>query len=224
MRACPARLGAMILAPVGRLLAATIARTTIARTTIALAACLASAPAAAAAPSTGAYLVEVVIFRAVEPPTGEALDVPAEGRGFGGPLDANAPPPSVLRTLDASQMQLGTLASRLRATGNYKVLAHAAWVQTATDWPKHGGLPLEQLGLSGPGLAGNVYLERGPAYLHLGFDLHLTVQPDAQPGTAAGSGPVWSLSELRKIKYNERNYFDHPGFGVIAIVSPAKRE
>ena len=201
----------MIPAPVRRLLAASIA----------LAACLASAPAAAAAPSTGAYLVEVVIFRAVEPPTGEALDAPAEGRGFGGPLDGNAPPPSVLRTLDASQMQLGTLASRLRATGNYKVLAHAAWVQTATDWPKHGGLPLEQLGLSGPGLAGNVYLERGPAYLHLGFDLHLATQADPQPG--AQSGPAWSLSELRKVKYNERNYFDHPGFGVVAIVSPAKR-
>ena len=181
---------------------------------MALAACLAAAPAGAAAPSTGAYLVEVVVFRNVEPPTGEALDAPAEGRGFGGPLDGNAPPPSVLRTLDASQMQLGTLASRMRASGNYRVLAHAAWVQTAGDWPKHSGLPLEQLGLASPGLAGNVYLERGPQYLHL------ATQPDPQPGT---TGPAWSLSELRKVKYNERNFFDHPGFGVIAIVSPAKR-
>jgi hypothetical protein len=68
-----------------------------------------------------------------------------------------------------------------------------------------------------------VYLERGPAYLHLGFDLHLATQPDPQPGAQSGNGPAWSLSELRKVKYNERNYFDHPGFGVIAIVSPAKR-
>jgi hypothetical protein len=176
---------------------------------------LAGAPAAAASPNTGAYLVEVVIFRTVEAPTGEALDAPAEGRGFGGQLDSSAPPPTVLRTLDASQMQLGTLASRMRTSGNYKVLAHAAWVQTAGDWPKHSGLPLEQLGLSAPGLGGNVYLERGPAYLHLGFDLHLAPQAD---GTA-----TWSLSELRKIKFNERNYFDHPGFGVIAIVSAARR-
>jgi len=30
------------------------------------------------------------------------------------------------------------------------------------------------------------------------------------------------LRELRKVKFGEKNYFDHPGFGVIAIVSPAK--
>jgi len=34
----------------------------------------------------------------------------------------------------------------------------------------------------------------------------------------------WSLSELRKVKFNERNYFDHPAFGVIAIVSPAAKD
>ena len=217
MRACPARLGAMNDAPVRRLLATTLS------VAAALAACLAGMPVGAAAPNTGAYQVEVVIFRSVEAPTGEALEAPAEGRGFGGQLDSTAAPPTVLRTLDASQMQLGTLASRLRAGGAYKVLAHAAWVQTAGDWPKNSGLPLEQLGLASPGLAGNVYLERGPAYLHLGFDLHLAVQPDAQPGAPSGTAPAWSLSELRKIKYNERNYFDHPGFGVVAIVSPAKR-
>jgi len=84
-------------------------------------------------------------------------------------------------------------------------------VQTATDWPRHSGLTLEQVGIVVPGLSGSVYLERGQ-FLHLGFDLHL------------GDDPAWSLSELRKIKFNEKNYFDHPGFGVIAIVSPARRE
>ncbi|MFM2288767.1 MAG: hypothetical protein RL684_1910 [Pseudomonadota bacterium] len=184
---------------------------------------LAAASAHAAAPNTGAYLIEVVIFRQAEAPAGEALEVPAEGRGFGGQLDSSAAPPTVLRTLDASQMQLGTLASKLRASGNIKVLAHAAWVQTAADWPKHSGLPLEQLGLAATGLTGNVYLERGPQYLHLGFDLRLAIQPGAEGGPQGGTAPAWSLSELRKVKYNERNYFDHPGFGVIAIVSPAKR-
>lgn len=178
--------------------------------TLALAA---PAPLPAAAPSTGAYQVEVVVFRHLEAPAGEALDAPAEGRGFEGRIEqGGGAPPTVLRTLDASQMQLGTLASRLRANGAYQVLAHAAWVQTASDWPHHNGLPLEQLGIMAPELSGNVYLERGPSFLHLGFDLKL------------GANPAWSLSELRKLKYNERNYFDHPGFGVIAIVSPAKRE
>jgi len=153
------------------------------------------APAAlpAAAPSTGAYQVEVIIFKLADPPAGEALEAPAEGRGFDGRIDQGATPP-------------------MRASGAYRVLAHAGWVQTATDWPRHGGIPLDQLGITVPDLAGNVFLERGPSFLHLGFDLKL------------GSNPAWSLSELRKVKYNERNYYDHPGFGVIALVSPAKRE
>lgn len=164
---------------------------------------------AAAPPNTGAYQVEILVFRASSPPTGEDLSAPAEGRGFTGPATSEGPPPEVLRTLDSSRMQLGSMASRLRASGEWTVLAHAAWVQTATDWPQHAGLRLEQFGINAAGLRGTVYLERGQ-YLHLGFDLQL------------GSEPPWSLRELRKIRYNEKNYFDHPGFGVIAIVSPAR--
>ncbi|MBS0387161.1 MAG: hypothetical protein JSR15_01675 [Proteobacteria bacterium] len=177
-----------------------------------------SLPTAAA--STGAYQVEVLIFRAITPPSGEDLSQPAEGRGFNGQGLSPAPAPAagaaagdaspaVLRTLDSAQMQLGTMASRLRASGEYTVLAHAAWVQTATEWPRHEGLTLEQLGINAPALSGTVYLEHGQ-YLHLGFDLHL------------GNQPAWSLRELRKIRFNEKNYFDHPGFGVIAIVSPVR--
>jgi hypothetical protein len=165
----------------------------------------------AAAPVTGAYQVEVIIFRAVEPPANEDLAEPAEGRGFDGPLERGGTPPTILRMLDVSQMQLGGLATRLRSSGSWRVLAHTAWVQTATDWPHHDGLALADLGINAPGLSGSLYLERGPQYLHLGVDLHL------------GRDPAWSLSELRKVKYNEKNYFDHPGFGVIAIISPAKR-
>ncbi len=179
---------------------------------------LAAAPRLpAAAAVTGAYQVEVLIFRAVTPPAGEDLSAPAEGRGFtgqgsgqtAGQPASDSAAPGVLRTLDSSQMQLGSMASKLRASGEWTVLAHAAWVQTATEWPRHDGITLEQLGINAAGLTGTVYLEHGQ-YLHLGFDLHL------------GSEPVWSLRELRKIRFNEKNYFDHPGFGVIAIVSPAR--
>jgi hypothetical protein len=169
----------------------------------------AALPASAAA--TSAYQVEVIIFRAVTPPLGEDLAAAAEGRGFDGVLAPGAVAPSVLRQLDASQMQLGGLAARLRAGGTWQVLAHAGWIQTATDWPKHAGLELADLGLAAPDLHGSIYLERGQQYLHLGVDLQL------------GTDPAWSLRELRKVKYNEKNYFDHPGFGVIAIVSPVRR-
>ena len=174
-----------------------------------LAALGAATPLPAAPASSGAYQVEILIFRANSPPGGEDLGTPAEGRGFSAPAPGDNPPPDLLRTLDSSQMQLGSMASKLRASGEWTVLAHAAWVQTATDWPHHAGLALEQLGISAAGLHGTVYLEHGQ-YLHLGFDLQL------------GNGPTWSLRELRKIRFNEKNYFDHPGFGVIAIVSPAR--
>ena len=167
-------------------------------------------PLRAAAAGSGAYQVEVLIFRAVEPPTGEDLGTPAEGRGFNHQLDTGAAPPTVYRALEAAQMQLGGLASKLRASGSWTVLAHAGWIQSATDWPRHAGLTLEQLGIVAPGLTGSIYVERGQ-FLHLGFDLHL------------GENPTWSLSELRKVKFNEKNYFDHPGFGVITIISPAAR-
>ena len=167
--------------------------------------------AASTAPAgSGAYQVEMVIFRAADAPVNEDLSVPAEGRGFSRQIDTTSTPPPVYRSLEASQMQLGGIASKLRASGSWRVLAHAGWVQGATDWPKHSGVTLEQLGISVPGLSGSVFVERGQ-FLHLGFDLHL------------GENPTWSLSELRKIRFNEKNYFDHPGFGVIAIVSPAAR-
>jgi hypothetical protein len=169
-----------------------------------------NAAGAAATGGSGAYQVEIVIFRAVEPPAGEDLSAPAEGRGFSRQMDSGVTPPVVYRTLEASQMQLGGIASRLRSSGGWRVLAHAGWVQSATDWPRHAGVTLEQLGVNVPGLTGSVYVERGQ-FLHLGFNLHL------------GENPTWSLSELRKVRFNEKNYFDHPGFGVIAIVSPAAR-
>ena len=31
------------------------------------------------------------------------------------------------------------------------------------------------------------------------------------------------MSESRRIKRYERNYFDHPAFGVIALVTPANQ-
>ncbi|HMI36423.1 MAG TPA: hypothetical protein VK505_02255, partial [Steroidobacteraceae bacterium] len=66
----------------------------------------------AAAASTGLYQVEIIIFQSVAPPAGEDLSASAEGRGFSGQLERGTAPPAVLRRLDASEMQLGGLASR----------------------------------------------------------------------------------------------------------------
>src|SRR5262249_28858137 len=108
----------------------------------------------------------------------------------------------------------------------YSPIAHAAWQQTASPWGSKLGFTLDKLGLTAPGLSGSIALERGQ-YLHLGLDL------DYAPGATSATGataaattitgtPVFVLKQSRRVKYFERNYFDHPAFGVIALVTPVQ--
>jgi hypothetical protein len=175
----------------------------------------AAAPAAApqAQPATsGGYKVEVIIFRNTQPPAGsEDLSAAAEGRGFGDRRDNSGNAPSFIRPLEESELQLGAIATKLRANSGVQVLAHAGWVQTATNWGRHVGLPLDQYGINVPGLTGTLYLERGEL-LHFGANLQL------------GTNPAYSLSELRKVRFNERHYLDNPAFGLIVQVSPLRQQ
>ena len=71
-----------------------------------------------------------------------------------------------------------------------------------------------------PGLSGIVFLERG-TYLHLGMSL--TYQMSNPPaGLAAAPGTAFNLSESRRVKFDQLNYYDHPAFGVIALVTPGE--
>jgi len=74
-------------------------------------------------------------------------------------------------------------------------------VQSAANWGTHIGIALSDLGINSPGLSGTVYLERA-TYLHLGMDLSLNA-----------GGIDYTIKEMRSVKYNERQYFDHPAFG-----------
>jgi hypothetical protein len=40
---------------------------------------------------------------------------------------------------------------------------------------------------------------------------------DAPPGT------TFVMNETRRVRFYQRNYFDHPAFGVIALVLPVHR-
>jgi hypothetical protein len=50
---------------------------------------------------------------------------------------------------------------------------------------------------------------------------YTTSNPPA--GLSAAPGTTFVLSESRRVKSFERNYFDHPAFGVIALVTPVNR-
>ena len=36
------------------------------------------------------------------------------------------------------------------------------------------------------------------------------------------TGTTFTINETRRVRFYERNYFDHPAFGVIALVTPAQ--
>jgi hypothetical protein len=54
-------------------------------------------------------------------------------------------------------------------------------------------------------------------YLHLDVDLLLL---RANYADGADSGPAFQLREKRRMRSREVHYFDHPRFGMIAVVTP----
>jgi len=182
------------------------------------AAASAVAPAAAAAapslaPQSAAplYGVEVIVFRTSSVSSVEDWDAVPPGRGFGTSAGRGGGTPQVLRVLTPADYRLGTLEATLKTSGAWHLVAHAAWIQTAANWGTHAGIALSDVGINVPGLSGMVYLERAPIYLHLGFDVRLS------------AGASYAIREMRSVRYNDRQYFDHPGFGIIAVVTPIKR-
>jgi hypothetical protein len=179
-------------------------------------------PSAAAAPATGVtaagddaaqaplYQVEVVVFRAAYSGNDEDWSGVPPGRGFGTPLGSSAQTAQMVHTLAPSDFRLDGVVRGLARSGSWRPVAHVAWVQTAPPWGSDTGIPLSQVGVDAPGLTGTVYLERAKLYLHLGFDVTLN------------AGAPYRIYEMRNIRANEKQYFDHPAFGIVAAVYPLK--
>jgi len=166
------------------------------------------------------YNVEVIVFR--------------NSSGAGGPEDWTAKP--VARGLDTpdapvtgkfvqaippAQFQLNDVAGKLQGTTNYQPIAHFAWQQTASSWGSRAGFTVAKLAGNVPGLSGIIYLESG-TYLHLGVSLNYQTS-NAPDALAAAPGTVFMLNESRRIRFDKLSYYDHPAFGVIALVTPANR-
>ncbi|HEY5102817.1 MAG TPA: CsiV family protein [Steroidobacteraceae bacterium] len=180
-------------------------------------------PAPATVP---AYHIEIIIFRATAAQGGtENWAAEAGTRNFSNDSSADEAGASdtrevgrFLKVLPADQFQLADIEKRLRASAGYAPLAHVAWSQTASAWGTRAGFPLPRLGVDVPGLSGTVVLERGQ-FLHLGMTLaYAPANPPA--GLGAAPGTTFTLNEGRRVRFNERAYFDHPAFGVIAVVTP----
>lgn len=185
-----------------------------------------AAPPGATTPSadTGpAYDIEIVIFRsqaALGQPEDWATETTAAATVAGGEAASGSGVGKLLTVLPSSDYRLTAIATRLRTSGTYVPVAHAAWVQTASAWGTHAGFPLESLGVTVPGLTGVISLERGQ-YLHLGMTLNYTMQ-DPPAGLNAPPGTTFVMNETRRVRFYQRNYYDHPAFGVIALITPAR--
>jgi hypothetical protein len=198
-------------------------------------------PAAGAVPvGPSVYNIELIVFRtnatlgapenwsaetaqAPGAPTaadGETAGPVSEAPAGGGGGAAPAPSGRLVRALTPAEFQLADLEARLKASGSYVPVAHVGWAQTASPWGTHQSMSLQQVGLDNPLLTGTVTLERGQ-FLHLGLALNLTI---ANPPAGLGAAPqtTFILNDTHRVKFYERNYYDAPAFGVIALVVPAQ--
>jgi Peptidoglycan-binding protein, CsiV len=183
----------------------------------------APAPAPPAGPGNTVYNIEIIVFRATSALGGpEDWSAEAGARSVAGEEAASgaAQVGHFVAALPASLWQLGDLESRLRASGLYVPVAHTAWSQTASSWGTRAGFSVQKLGIEVPGLSGSVFLERGQ-WLHLGMTLTYAMSSPPQ-GLGAAPDTPFSINESRRVRFYERNYFDHPAFGVIALVTPAQ--
>jgi hypothetical protein len=146
-----------------------------------------------ALPQTPGYTVEIVVFR---------------NGGVVAAQDAGAPWPGLsgddVEAVSVASRRLGGSVARLNAKG-LRVLAQGAWKQEPTAFRSRRGVSAARLGSAG--IAGKVILERGER-LHLGVDL-----------VVEDGGKRYRLNEVRQVKTDEINYFDHPAIGVLAIVT-----
>jgi hypothetical protein len=172
------------------------------------------------APNARVYNIEIIVFRNMS--------------GLGGPEDWGVKPVArspdtpqspvtgkFVQSVAASQFQLKDVAQKLQNTSNYQPIAHFAWQQTASSWGSRAGFTVAKLAGQVPGLSGIIYLESG-SYLHLGMQLsYQTSNPP--PGLAAPPGTVFNMNEARRVRVDKLSYYDHPAFGVVALVTPANR-
>jgi hypothetical protein len=162
-----------------------------------LLAALGTAVAPAALAQSARFAVEAIVFRQPGAPAAPTAGEPAR----------DAVPTGRVAPLPRDAWQLGNLQGGLQRAAGYRVLAHGAW---SADVPANGSVAarVDDV-LPASGLSGTIAVQRGQ-YLFVRLDLDY----------APVEGGVIRMRERRRVKFNERHYFDHPALGVIAVVSP----
>jgi hypothetical protein len=168
------------------------------------------------------YDVELVVFRSVSPnatPENWAAEQALAGRHVQQDADDESGAPAVadrssreisVTAVPGDRFKLGGIEEALRRSHEYQPVAHFGWTQVGYPLNAAPQVDLDALLPQGSALSGKASLSRG-RYLHL--TLNLSFQPP-------GGSPRYFLQQGRRMRSNEKHYFDHPQFGVIAIVTP----
>lgn len=131
-----------------------------------------------------------------------------------------------------SERQLSDIVAKLNSSPAYRVLLHTAWKQVVSEPASAQAVHLVNGRTLGSANSG--YELDGIAKLSAGRFLHLDVefifskllQDQAADVLQAGEQTEntflrrFQLKESRRIKSKELNYFDHPLFGIIAVITP----
>jgi hypothetical protein len=113
--------------------------------------------------------------------------------------------------LESSHLKLTGIEATLKRSRGYQPIAHFGWTQPGFALESPRPLGIENFVAGATGITGTVALTRG-RYLRLVLDLVWQSPQD---------GKRYVLHEQRdRMRSGEKHYFDHPYFGVVAIVTP----
>lgn len=153
------------------------------------------------ASATGAtlYDIEVLVFENRQPGL-EGGEVWRDARKEIAELD-RAALPEAAPTPDSA---LSQIIGALERGGQHRVLVHRRWQQTAGGKTETTPLRLQSTGRELDGIV-RLYLNR---FLYVEMDLVLR-----------GSGEAYPLTEHRRVRPQEIQYFDHPRLGALVRVT-----
>lgn len=109
------------------------------------------------------------------------------------------------------------VAPLLENDGNHRVLARAHWQQTVDSGPKPSSKPVRIASTTSDELEGAIRFSMS-RYLHLDVNLLFRAKSADDPAPA-----VYRISEQRRVKSQETQYFDHPRFGALVRVMPVEK-
>jgi hypothetical protein len=171
------------------------------------------------------------ILRMPEPEIADILDqdlarddiLPVEGIAS----EEAAEPEAYWQAVEPGQYLLNGVADRIDRVDAYGLLTHLAWQQAAPDVSEAIELDLAELGVDARLVDGNVNLFK-QRYLHLAVDVKLL---DAAGDAVDSSGfanafqvfgapkAIPAITDSRRIRLEQIQYFDQPQFGIIAMVA-----